>query len=154
MRNSGPAPFASILLLLGVLGTAVLGVAVAPTVLTPARDLGAWQRVEARVVRSAPCAQQRTQGDVLIYDVGGTTRTARFDGCGHVPGTVLPVLVPPDEAPEAGFGGPSGQITAVPADTADRTATEDLAMRLTWVLLSLAAAAGSGFAVLLGRTRR
>ncbi|MHA6798600.1 hypothetical protein [Bounagaea algeriensis] len=154
MRHSGSAPFASILLLLGVLGIAVLGVAVAPTVLAPARNLAEWQRVEARVVRTAPCAQQGTQGDVLTYELGGSTRTARFDGCGHAPGTVLPVLVPPDADPAAGVGGPSGQITAVPADAAGRSAAEELAMRLTWVLLSLAAVAGSGFAVLLGHARR
>ncbi|MHA6802553.1 hypothetical protein [Salinifilum ghardaiensis] len=154
MRHSGSAPFASILLLLGLIGFAVLGAVVAPTVLAPSRNFAEWQRVEARVVRTAPCAQQASRGDVVAYDLAGRTRTARFDGCGHAEGTALSVLVPPDaeRAARAG-GGPSGQVTAVPAGAAG-SAEEDLARRLTWVLLSLAAAAGSGFAVLLGYARR
>lgn len=131
---------APILLVLVLLGLAVLAVVLWP--LLNARDTSELRRTTATVVESRPCGGN-SPGDLVSVRVDGVERKARFDGCGHNRGQRLDVVVP--RAPGADF-------VVRPADGAT-SQVEQVSSRVTWVLATVAAVAGGGYAVML-RLRR
>lgn len=144
-RYGGSAPFAPILLVLGILGAVVLTVALAPVLTDPANDRGAQRRVAATVVRPASCGADGG-ADVVRFELAGTTHTARYDGCGHTRGQRIPVLVSPSAAAAAA----DGELVVRPAlSGAEQTERDELALRLGWVLLSVSGIAGAGYMLLL-----
>ncbi|WP_433871509.1 hypothetical protein [Saccharopolyspora sp. CA-218241] len=139
-RQRGAVAVGPILLVLGLLGIAVLAASMWPQLTAgPRAEL---RRATATVLEPEPCARS-TRGDLVEVVVDGRPHRVRYDGCGHVDGQRLEVLVPVE---------PSGEFTALPAGgpTSDRGALAD---RLNWVLLTLAAVSGGCYAVML-RIRR
>ncbi|GAB3284841.1 hypothetical protein [Parasphingorhabdus pacifica] len=127
---------ALILLVLGSLGIGVVAVSwwSWPNALG-GNARSEFHPAEAVVIDSAPCGTS-TEGDLVEVRVGGETRRARFDGCGHLPGQKLAVRVP----------AASGENLVVrPAERP----SSGLSERVTWVLLSLSGVAGGGYAMLL-----
>lgn len=99
--------------------------------------------VSARVVESTPCGA-RAPGDLVEIEVDGRPMRIRFDGCGHVEGQRVQGWIPSDP----------GQDTVVRSSKPDDVAeAAELRAHLNWVLLTLAGAAGAGYAVML-RPRR
>lgn len=131
---------ASILLVLGVLGVVVAGVTVWPLVAASGQTQVAERRAQAVVVEPRPCGA-RAAGDVVEVQVDGQTRRATFDGCGHTRGQRLDVMVPARA---------SGDLRVTPVKT-QQTELEALAWRTHIVLITLAAVAGGGYGILLGR---
>lgn len=132
---------ASILLVLGVLGVVVAGVTVWPLV-AAAGEQSRLRPATATVVEQRPCGQ-RTEGDRIEVRVDGKTRTGTFDGCGHVEGRELEVMIPAEA---------SDGFVATPAASAG-TELDDLVLRANLVLATLAAVAGGGYGILLGAKR-
>lgn len=131
---------ASILLVLGVLGVVVAGVTVWPLVAASGQRQVAERRATATVVEPRPCGA-RAAGDVVEVQIDGQTRRATFDGCGHTRGQRLDVMVPARA---------SGNLRVTPVKT-QQTELEALAWRTHIVLITLAAVAGGGYGILLGR---
>lgn len=131
---------ASILLVLGVLGVVVAGVTVWPLVAASGQTQVAERRAQAVVVEPRPCGA-RAAGDVVEVQIDGQTRRATFDGCGHTRGQRLDVMVPARA---------SGDLRVTPVKT-QQTELEALAWRTHIVLITLAAVAGGGYGILLGR---
>ncbi len=131
---------ASILLVLGVLGVVVAGVTVWPLVAASGQPQVAERRATAVVVEPRPCGP-RAAGDVVEVQIDGKTRRATFDGCGHTRGQRLEVMVPARA---------SGDLRVTPVKT-QQSELEALAWRTNIVLITLAAVAGGGFGILLGR---
>lgn len=131
---------ALILLVLGVLGIGVVAVAwwSLPDVLGEHGKVQ-LRPAKAKVVESAPCGAAAGR-DLVEVRVDGEVRQAPFDGCGHTRGQQLKVQIPVD----------SGEEFVVRPDEPDTVGAQD---RVTWVLLTLAAVAGGGYALLL-RSRR
>ncbi|MEB3365959.1 hypothetical protein [Saccharopolyspora mangrovi] len=137
----GSASVAPILLALGVLGVVVAGVTVWPLVAASGQqEKVAERKATAVVVEPRPCGA-RAAGDIVEVQLDGQTRRATFDGCGHTRGQRLEVMVPARAA---------GDLRVTPVKT-DESELEKLARRTNIVLLTLAAVAGGGFGVLLGR---
>ncbi|MBQ0927456.1 hypothetical protein [Saccharopolyspora endophytica] len=136
----GSASVASILLVLGVLGVVVAGVTVWPLVAASGQTQVAERRAQAVVVEPRPCGA-RAAGDVVEVQIDGQTRRATFDGCGHTRGQRLDVMVPARA---------SGDLRVTPVKT-QQTELEALAWRTHIVLITLAAVAGGGYGILLGR---
>ncbi|TDC90419.1 hypothetical protein E1161_19110 [Saccharopolyspora aridisoli] len=136
----GSASVASILLVLGVLGVVVAGVTVWPLVAASGQPQVAERRATAVVVEPRPCGP-RAAGDVVEVQIDGKTRRATFDGCGHTRGQRLEVMVPARA---------SGDLRVTPVKT-QQSELEALAWRTNIVLITLAAVAGGGFGILLGR---
>lgn len=132
---------ALILLVLGCLGIGVVAVAwwALPEVL--GGEQVELRPAKATVIESASCGSS-AGGDLVQVRIGGQERRARFDGCGHLPGQELSVLVPVD---------PGEEFVVRPPAEEGAGARE----RLTRVLLVLAGVAGGGYALLLrsGRAR-
>ncbi|SFS53434.1 hypothetical protein SAMN05660874_01588 [Saccharopolyspora flava] len=131
---------ASILLVLGFLGVVVAGVTVWPLVAASGERKTAEREATAVVVEPRPCGQ-RAAGDVVEVRIDGKPQRATFDGCGHTRGQRLQVMVPTH---------PSGQLRVGPVKD-QATELEALAWRTNIVLVTLAAVAGGGFGMLLGR---
>lgn len=140
MGSTRSASVAPILLVLGVLGVVVAGVTVWPLVAASGQQEVAERRATAVVVEPRPCGS-RAAGDVVEVQIDGQTRRATFDGCGHTRGQRLEVMVP---------SRPARDLRVTPVKT-DESELEKLARRTNIVLLTLAAVAGGGFGVLLGR---
>nr|WP_228047016.1 hypothetical protein [Saccharopolyspora sp. HNM0983] len=129
------------MLVLVVLGVTVAAVALWP--LVHARDDTAGLRpAVATVVEPAPCGT-RTAGDLLDVHVDGDVRSARYDGCGHLAGQRLDVLVPAQDRPGA-------RARPVAAGVSEQ---QEAAARAHWVLLTLASVSGGCYGLLLS-TRR
>ncbi|WP_406692614.1 hypothetical protein REH65_12920 [Saccharopolyspora sp. ID03-671] len=137
----GEASVASILLVLGFLGVVVAGVTVWPLVAASGQQREVVEReATAVVVEPRPCGA-RAAGDVVEVRIDGQIRRATFDGCGHTRGQRLQVMVPTR---------PSGELRVGPVKD-QATELEALAWRTNIVLATLAAVAGGGFGLLLGR---
>lgn len=132
---------ASILLVLGVLGVVVAGVAVWPLV-AAAGERTELRRATATVVEQRSCGGGAV-GDRIEVRVDGKTRTGTFSGCGHSEGSELKVMIPAHRGD--GF-------VAIPADSADSGLAE-LTLRANLILATLAAVAGGGYGILLGGRR-
>ena len=138
VRRRGSASVVLILLVLAAVAAAVLAVVLPPQLRPGGSAPRAAEPVEAVavVVESAPCSLD-TGGDLVEITVRGEPQRVRFDGCGHPVGTELPVWV----------SSTGGETTARPVGAAAPSSGEDdLRTRVSWVLLTLACAAGAGYA--------
>lgn len=133
---------ALVLLVLGLVGIAAVGVAWWPFREVLDSSAGKPRAAEATVVRSVPCGTPGSR-DTVEVPVRGHRVRVPFDGCGHREGTTIRVVVPPDAGSEF-------VARPAPAEATER----DLRARLDRVLLVLAAVAGAGYALLLGRFDR
>nr|WP_246457382.1 hypothetical protein [Saccharopolyspora gloriosae] len=100
---------------------------------------GEMRAATAKVIESAPCGPS-ARGDLVEVRVDGETRQLRLDGCGHTSGQTMQVQIPADggeHAVRAGESDDSGGLHA----------------RASWVLSTLAAIAGGGYALLITRPR-
>ncbi|MCI2417771.1 hypothetical protein MOQ72_10065 [Saccharopolyspora sp. K220] len=140
-RQRGSASLASILLVLGMLGVAVVAVTLWPLVTAAGQDRTEMRPATATVVESRPCGAQPA-GDLVEVRIDGVLRQAPFDGCGHVRGQQLAVQVPAD---------PTQDFVVRPARATD-SELDDLAQRAHWVLLTLAGVAGGGYGLMLRRS--
>ncbi|WP_374727515.1 hypothetical protein [Haloactinomyces albus] len=137
-----------ILLVLGMVGMGAVAVSwwPLPSVLGDGGAAAELRPATATVLESASCAAS-TKGDLVEVRIGGQRMRVRYDGCGHRPGQRLSVRVP-----VAASGGVVDRpFVARPAAPAEAGGAEvsSLRERLSWVLLTLAGVAGSGYALLL-----
>ncbi|MFR9732154.1 hypothetical protein ACL03H_23255 [Saccharopolyspora sp. MS10] len=135
-RRHGSASVALILLALGVLGVVVVAFSWwrLPNVGSAEGELTSST---ATVVESRPCGTS-AEGDLVEVRVDGQVRRLRLDGCGHSEGQQLPVRVPAEgDRALPGGGAEDGGMRS----------------RASWVLGTLAAVAGGGYALLVLRPR-
>ncbi|MBB5067499.1 hypothetical protein [Saccharopolyspora gloriosae] len=137
-RRGGSASVALILVALGLLGVIVVALSWWRLPNVGSSD-GEMRAATAKVIESAPCGPS-ARGDLVEVRVDGETRQLRLDGCGHTSGQTMQVQIPADggeHAVRAGESDDSGGLHA----------------RASWVLSTLAAIAGGGYALLITRPR-
>ncbi len=100
---------------------------------------GEMQSATATVIESSPCGRE-ARGDLVEVRIDGEVRRLRLDGCGHTAGQTMPVQVPANGGDHA--------VRAGEADSGGGMHT-----RASWVLCTLAAIAGGGYALLITRPR-
>ena len=129
---------ALILLVLALVGIGVVALSWWPRPDVLGED-ARFRPATAVVIESTPCGAS-TQGDKVEVTVDGKPRQARFDGCGHTKGQQLPVRVPVDSG---------GEFVVRSAEPDEGSGGNSVPQRLNWVLLTLAAIAGGGYALML-----
>ncbi|MEU6132395.1 hypothetical protein ABZ805_24735 [Saccharopolyspora sp. NPDC047091] len=135
-RRGGSASVALILVALGLLGIVVVAFSWWRLPNIGSADGGA-QPATATVLESTPCGKA-SEGDLVEVRVDGETRQLRLDGCGHTEGQTMQVQVPArGDSVRPGAGAESGGLHS----------------RASWVLGTLAAIAGGGYALLITRPR-
>ncbi|MPZ86293.1 MAG: hypothetical protein GEV28_40355 [Actinophytocola sp.] len=131
---------------LGLLAVGIVAAVVASALglfgfTTAAEDAGT--RVSASVAAGAPCSASGAT-ETVTFEVDGTDRQARFDGCGHAKGEPVEILVPP---------GPAGDdlvVHSAGAAVGDRAPGQGLG----FVLFVVSGLAGAGYAFLIRRGPR
>ncbi|GAA1333886.1 hypothetical protein [Saccharothrix algeriensis] len=129
-----PVRWALVLLVVGL-----AGIAVAVALWLPGSRSAEVRRVEATVVTPASCGGPDAH-DRVELTIGGQTRTAKLDGCGHRENEVVEVVVPADT---------NGDLVVQVADSAP--VSTPLRTRLAAMLTCLSGLAGGLYAHLLAR---
>ena len=121
---------------------ALVGVGTAVAVWWPQSGVGGageGQRVTATVVKPASCGSGSAMDEVEVK-IGGQTRRAKLDGCGHREKEVIEIVLPADT---------SGDFIVQTAGAAPTVAP--LSTRLTTLMLCLSGLAGGLYAYLIRR---
>lgn len=139
LRFTGPVRWAVLVLAVGLLG---FGAAVAVYfVQHGGRAVATGTTINATVTNPAPCSAADAR-DGVEFQLNGKNQQAKLDGCGHLKGAQLSVVLPAgaagDQVREAGTSPAAGRA---------------FAERLTPFLLALAALAGAGYAFVLTGAR-
>lgn len=140
LLRPGPVRWLVLVLVVGLLGFAA-AVAVFLVRSSGSADAGGTT-LDATVTNPAPCSAADAR-DGIEYQLNGKTQQAKLDGCGHIKGAQLSVLLPAGTA----AGAPVREAGTKPA------AGEAFVGRLTPFLVVLAALAGAGYVFVLTGAR-